>query len=197
MKSIQNRIVACVLVALVAGCSTGPYRGVSNPEIEGAAAKGSHFVGSRAPVFSLENDQGNPVSLDSLKGKWAVVYFYPQDDTPGCTCQANEFTELLSQFSNMNAVVLGVSPNTPASHRLFREKYDLHIVLLSDTSHETMRQYGAWMDMSIEGKDIGRVIRTTFIIDPNGKIAWHWPEVIPKGHAERVRDKLAELSGHS
>ena len=137
------------------------------------------------------------VTLDSFQGRWVVLYFYPQDDTPGCTCQANEFTELLARFHEMNALVVGISPDTPVSHEMFREKYELKIDLLSDLSHETMRAYGAWMDFTVEGKQLGRVVRSTFVIDPNGVVAWHWPEVVPRGHARRVREKLLELQSAS
>jgi peroxiredoxin Q/BCP len=122
-----------------------------------------------------------------------VLYFYPKDDTPGCACQATEFTETLSQFRNMNAMILGVSADSPQSHRLFIEKYGLALTLLSDPNHAVMKRYGAWVESSLGEKKTERVIRSTFIIGPNGLVRYHFPEVIPQGHAERVREKLAEL----
>ena len=161
--------------------------------MEQAASERSVFVGSSAPAFELQNQDGESVSLAGQRGKWLVLYFYPKDDTPGCACQATEFTGLLHQFRNMNAEVFGVSEDSPTSHRKFIKKYDLKLTLLSDSSHEVMRQYGAWTVQSIGGKSHGRTIRSTFIIDPKGVIKAHYPEVFPRGHAERVREKLAKL----
>jgi peroxiredoxin Q/BCP len=186
----MKRISLLGLLFLIA-CSSTPT--VTHREVEQAASSASPFVGRSAPAFALENDRSQMVSLESLRGRWVVLYFYPQDDTPGCTCQANEFTELLARFHEMNAQVVGISPDTPVSHEMFREKYGLKIDLLSDVSHETMRAYGAWMYFTVEGKQLGRVVRSTFIIDPNGTVAWHWPEVVPRGHAQRVREKLSTL----
>jgi len=165
-----------------------------NPgEMEEAASKRSPVIGSKATPFALQDPADKTVNLSDYKGKWTVVYFYPADDTPGCTCQATEFTDLLARFHNLNAVVIGISPDPPVMHALFINKYDLKLTLLSDTKHDTMKAYGAFVETKIGDKKIERVLRTTFLIDPNGVIAWHWPEVIPEGHAERVRDRLAQL----
>ncbi len=181
--------------ALVAGC--GPAANgrpeFTAAEMERAAASRSDLVGRKAPPFTLMNQDEKPVSLGDLAGKWVVLYFYPKDDTPGCACQANEFTELLWKFRNMDAVVYGVSADSPASHRRFMKKYGLELNLLSDPDHDMMASYGAWVSSSLGTMDYGRVVRTTFLIGPDGTIRHHWPEVIPEGHAARVRDKLAEL----
>jgi thioredoxin-dependent peroxiredoxin len=161
--------------------------------METAAAESSPLVNQPAPNFTLVDQNGKPVGLSSPRGQWVVLYFYPKDDTPGCTVQATEFTSLLGEFRNMNARVMGISADSPESHRDFIAKNDLKVTLLSDPQHEIMNQYGAWMDTKFSGTPYGRVIRSTFIIDPAGVIRYHWPEVIPEGHAARVRAKLADL----
>lgn len=167
----------------------------ANPgAMEEAASKGSPVIGSKAAGFALLDPDEKLVNLEDFKGKWTVVYFYPADDTPGCTCQATEFTDLLARFHNLNAVVVGISPDPPGLHALFTRKYNLKITLLSDTKRETMKTYGAWIEQKIGGVKVERVLRSTFLIDPQGTIAWHWPEVIPEGHAERVRDRLAKIA---
>lgn len=172
--------------------SVDPYRaGV----VEEAAAGRSPFTGQMAPDFTLVNQSDQPVALSTQRGRWVVLYFYPKDDTPGCTCQATEFTSLLKNFRDMNAEILGVSEDTPASHRAFAAKYYLALTLLSDPDHRVMESYGAWVTSGTGANRYGRLIRTTFIIDPSGVIRYHWPEVIPEGHAERVRQKLAQLQG--
>ncbi len=149
--------------------------------------------GKSAPAFTLPDKNGDKVRLADLRGQHVVVYFYPKDDTPGCACEATEFTELLWQYNGMGAAVLGMSPDSPADHRKFIKKYGLQLTLLSDPDRSVMSQYGAWVQTTIGGVQKGRVVRSTFLIDPDGKIGWHWPEVLPKGHAARVRNKLEEL----
>jgi peroxiredoxin Q/BCP len=169
---------------------------VSTPSprrVEDAAASQSQALGKTAPSFTLADKEDRPVSLTDYRGKWLVLYFYPKDDTPGCTCQATEFTDLLGRFHNLNAQVVGISPDSPGDHRFFAEKYDLKITLLSDVAQKVMRLYGAWVDTQVADQALGRVIRSTFAIDPNGRIAYHWPEVIPQGHADRVRERLELL----
>lgn len=203
-------VIACALS--LAACKTtdetrAPSDGHATPlpassvptpsalEMEEAAAKRSKVVGMDAPDFSLVDADEKLVKLSSLRGKWVVLYFYPQDDTPGCQCQASEFTTLLSEFHHLGSTVMGVSPDSPASKRFFREKYALGITLLSDPEHVVMKRYGAWVTTTVGEQTEGRVIRSTFLIDPKGKIAYHWPEVIPQGHAERVKTKLVALRG--
>jgi peroxiredoxin Q/BCP len=180
-------------VCLPAGCQpAGPV--YEQPLVqEEAASRNSPVVGLQAPEFSLPDPNGKPVTLASLRGQWIVLYFYPKDDTPGCTCEATEFTDLLGSLKGMNAKVYGVSADTPETHKLFIEKFKLGIELLSDPDKTMMRRYGAWVDYSLGERKFERVIRSSMIIDPNGVIRYHWPEVIPKGHAQRVREKLALL----
>lgn len=162
-------------------------------EMEEAAASRSPLKGVAAPAFTLQNQDEKPVALESLRGKWTILYFYPKDDTPGCTCQATEFTDILRRFHMLNAQVYGISPDSPSSHRFFITKYKLKLPLLSDTSHKVMANYGSYVPFKVGAIEGHRVVRSTFLIDPNGKIAYHWPEVIPEGHAARVRDKLAAI----
>ena len=173
------------------GCATLTDREAG--AMERAAATGSPLVGQTAPVFALSDQDDRPTALRDLRGRWVVLYFYPADDTPGCTCQATEFTRLLSRFHRLDADVLGVSPNTTDSHRRFRQKYGIQITLLADPDHSVARSYGAWNQLGWQNPQTGRIVRSTVLIDPNGVIAHHWPEVIPKGHADRVRRRLVEL----
>jgi peroxiredoxin Q/BCP len=144
-------------------------------------------------MFTLQDQDGRNVSLADLRGKWLVLYFYPKDDTPGCTCQATEFTKLLQQFKSMNAAVVGISADPPEHHRIFIRKYKLALTLLSDPEHKVMEQYGAWTKTLFGDRTMGRVTRSSFIIDPQGIVRYHCAEVIPLGHAERLRRKLVEL----
>lgn len=151
-------------------------------------------AGTKAPAFSLPNEDGRAVRLADFWGRWVVLYFYPKDDTPGCTTEACEFTGGIKAFDRLSATVLGVSPDSPESHLKFIAKYKLHIALLSDPRHEVMEKYGAWGVKKMYGKETAGVIRSTFLIDPEGRIAYVWPRVTAAGHAEKVREKLAELA---
>jgi len=186
-------IFACVILPLLAaGCDnsspdSGPFK---SSDMEQAASRTSPVIGKQAPDFTLPDQNSKPVALTGLKGKWVVLYFYPKDDTPGCTCQATEFTSLLQQFTDMGAVVLGVSPDSPDSHGFFIDKYNLDLTLLSDPDRKVMQQYGAWISSTLGTEAYYRIIRCTYLIGPDGVIRHHWPEVIPRGHAERVRQEL-------
>jgi len=147
----------------------------------------------KAADFSLCDQDEQPVSLRDFRGKWVVLYFYPKDDTPGCSTEACEFTDSLGQFQGLNAVVLGVSADSPASHRAFIAKHGLGLTLLSDPGHKIMEIYGAWGPKQSYGKKTVGVIRSTVIVDPEGRIARHWPKVKAAGHAAEVREALAEL----
>ena len=149
--------------------------------------------GQPAPAFNLPDQADVPVSLDSLHGRWVVLYFYPKDDTPGCTTEACEFTEGIEAFRSLDAVVLGCSPDSPQRHREFIAKYDLDLRLLSDPGHEVMAAYGAWGEKNMYGKVTVGVIRSTVIIDPEGRIAHRWKRASAKGHAQKVREKLEQL----
>lgn len=150
-------------------------------------------VGSPAPPFTLPDHTERDTSLSDFAGRWVVLYFYPKDDTPGCTTEACEFTAAFPEFAGMNAEVLGCSPDTPASHRRFIERHGLRIRLLSDREHQVMNAYGAWGEKSMYGRTTEGVIRSTVIIAPDGTVAAHWPSVRAAGHAAKVRETLAAL----
>ena len=152
-------------------------------------------VGSKAPDFTVPNQDGKLVNLDTLSSKWAVIYFYPRDDTPGCTVEANEFTELYSKFEDNNAVVIGVSPDNEAKHCKFIDKYELKVELLADTEKTMLSDYGVWQEKSMYGKTYMGVARTTYLINPDGQISEAWPKVKAKGHAEAVLNRLIDLKG--
>ena len=150
-------------------------------------------VGQKAPGFSLPNQDGETVSLADFRGRWVILYFYPKDDTPGCTTEACEFTEGIESFRGLDAEVLGCSPDSPEKHRKFIAKYDLGVRLLSDPEHGVMEAYGAWGEKNLYGKVTVGVIRSTVIIDPEGVVAHQWKRVKAKGHAEKVRERLEQL----
>lgn len=152
-------------------------------------------VGKPAPAFALQNQDGESVSLDRLKGRWVVLYFYPKDDTPGCTRQACEFTAGIAEFEKLDAVILGCSPDGAESHRKFIAKHDLQVQLLSDPTHATMEAYGAWGEKVLYGRKSVGVIRSTALIDPKGNVAHHWKKVRAAGHADHVAARLAALRG--
>ena len=152
-------------------------------------------VGKKAPAFSLPDENGTKVSLSELAGQWVVLYFYPKDDTPGCTVEACDFTSGIKGFEKLDATVIGCSPDSPETHRKFIAKYKLKVKLLSDPSHAVLEKYGAWGEKNNYGKKTMGVIRSTVIIDPAGKVSHHYPNVKAAGHAEHVSAKLAELTG--
>ena len=152
-------------------------------------------VGKKAPSFTLKNQDDEPVKLGGFAGRWVVLYFYPKDDTPGCTKEACEFTEGIAAFRKLDAVVLGCSPDSPERHRAFVKKHKLKVTLLSDPTHAAMEKYEAWGEKTLYGKVSIGVRRSTVIIDPSGKVAHHWRSVKAAGHAEYVRRKVAELRG--
>ena len=150
-------------------------------------------VGKKAPAFKLSDQNDQAVKRADLKGRWVVLYFYPKDDTPGCTTEACEFTAGIKGFEKLDAAVYGCSPDSPERHRKFIEKYKLKVSLLSDPGHEALESYGAWGEKNMYGRKMMGVIRSTVIVSPDGKIAHHWPKVKAAGHAAEVREKLAEL----
>lgn len=150
-------------------------------------------VGKKAPAFKLQDQDEKTATLAEYAGQWVVLYFYPRDDTPGCTVEACDFTKGIKGFEKLEAVVLGCSADSPASHRKFIEKFKLKLRLLSDPEHALMSKCGAWGEKVMYGKKVVGVIRSTVLIDPAGKVAHHWAKVKSAGHAEKVREKLAEL----
>jgi peroxiredoxin Q/BCP len=151
-------------------------------------------VGSPAPTFELPADDGNTVRLGDLAGKWVIVYFYPRDSTPGCTTEACDFRDNHIRLRDeLDAVVLGVSGDSLKSHVRFRDKHELPFRLLSDVEHDMMEQWGAWGDKKMYGRTFKGVIRSTYIVDPNGQIAAAWPKVRVKGHVDDVIATLTSL----
>ncbi len=143
-------------------------------------------VGTKAPTFSTTDDQGRPVRLADLKGKTVVLYFYPKDDTSGCTTQACEFRDAWAELEAKGVVVLGVSPDSQGSHQKFRAKHDLPFPLLMDTDHAIAERYGTWGEKSMYGRKYWGILRTTFVIDGTGVIRHVFEKVKPKGHAEAI-----------
>jgi peroxiredoxin Q/BCP len=142
--------------------------------------------GSPAPSFTLPDQDGKSVSLDDFRGQKLVVYFYPKDMTPGCTAEACQFNDNLQQFSAANVAVLGISPDGAASHQKFRAEHGLTFPLLTDADHAVMEAYGAWGEKTLYGKKSVGVIRSTFLIDEEGKVQRAWYSVKANGHAEKV-----------
>ena len=149
--------------------------------------------GAAAPSFNLESSAGKKISLKDLKGKKVVLYFYPKDDTPGCTKEACGFRDGIGELKKFGAVVLGVSPDDIESHRKFIKKYSLPFELLSDTDHALAEKYGVWKEKSMYGRKYMGIERTTFIIDADGKIAKIFPRVKVDAHSEEVAAALKAI----
>ncbi|MDD2383272.1 MAG: thioredoxin-dependent thiol peroxidase [Sulfurospirillaceae bacterium] len=150
-------------------------------------------IGDKAPAFSLPNQDDVEISLRDLEGKWIVLYFYPKDNTPGCTTEACDFTASLPQFEAQGAVILGISPDSTKKHRSFIEKQKLDITLLADESTEVAQSYGVWQLKKFCGKEYMGIVRSTFLINPEGKIAHIWSSVKVAGHANAVKIQLEAL----
>ena len=153
----------------------------------------SKLVGKKAPALGVPDQDGKTVKLDEYKGRWLVLYFYPNDDTPGCTTEACDFTNGLKDFEKLDAVVLGCSGDSPESHRKFIAKYKLKLRLLSDPSHDVMQAYGAWGEKVLYGKKSIGMIRSTFVIDGEGVVRKVFPRVKVDGHAEKVLEAISAL----
>lgn len=150
--------------------------------------------GERAPAFSLPDQDGTKVALKDYAGAPVVVYFYPADDTPGCTNEACQFNDNLRAFDRAGVAVVGVSPDDAASHRAFRAKYHLRFPLLSDLDHKVMERYGAWGEKTLYGRKTTGVIRSTFLVGADGKVREAWYGVRADGHAAKVLAEAAALS---
>jgi thioredoxin-dependent peroxiredoxin len=147
--------------------------------------------GDVAPPFSLPDQDGVVVSLADYAGRRVVVYFYPADDTPGCTKEACQFSDLTDDYAALGVEVLGISPDGGSAHQKFRAKYGLRISLLSDPAHEVMTRYGAWGPKKLYGRETVGVIRSTFLVGEDGRIERAWYNVRADGHASKVLDALA------
>ncbi len=142
--------------------------------------------GDPAPAFDLPSDGGGRAGLKAVRGRWVVLYFYPKDDTEGCTIEAREFTALAAEFGHAGAVVIGISPDSPKSHDRFKAKHELDLLLASDEEKTAAMAYGVWVEKSMYGRKFMGVERATFLISPKGKIVRIWRKVSARGHAEEV-----------
>jgi len=150
--------------------------------------------GSAAPDFALPADDGSTIRLKDFKGKAVVIYFYPKDDTSGCTSEAKAFTGLASAFKEIGVTVLGVSPDSVESHRKFKTKHDLDVLLAADTEKEAAQAYGVWVEKSMYGRKYMGVERATFLVDGKGKVARAWRKVKVPGHADAVLEAARALA---
>ncbi|ADD08686.1 thioredoxin-dependent thiol peroxidase [Candidatus Aciduliprofundum boonei] len=149
--------------------------------------------GDIAEDFCLPDYEGKEHCLCDYRGKWVVLYFYPKDNTSGCTKEAKGFTEMQDEFEKLGAVIIGVSKDSPKSHAKFIEKHNLKILLLSDEEHKVLERYGAWGKKKNYGREYYGTIRTTFLIDPEGKIVKVWRNVRVNGHVEKVLEELKKF----
>jgi len=147
-------------------------------------------AGDEAPDFTLDSDDGGPVTLSELRGRKVVLYFYPKDDTPGCTVQACDLRDALPRFEGVDAVILGVSADDVDSHAAFREKYDLNFPLLADSGGKVSDRYGVWGERIVHGEPLMGIERSTFLIDEEGFVERVWRGVSAKGHAEMLAGVL-------
>ncbi len=148
--------------------------------------------GKKAPAFTLPSSDGDTVKLSGLTGSYVVLYFYPRDNTPGCTVEAQDFRDAVPKLKKLGAVVLGVSKDSIASHCKFRDKFELNFPLLSDADGKVLEAYGAWGEKVLYGKKSLGVIRSTVLIGKDGKVIQHWPKVKVKDHAAAVLAAVAE-----
>lgn len=148
--------------------------------------------GELAPDFALPDETGALHALADQRGRWTVIYFYPADDTPGCSTEACQFRDVDAQVRDTGAEVWGISPDGAASHRKFREKFELPFTLLSDEDHAVAERYGAWTLKTNYGREYMGIQRSTFLVDPDGRVARSWPRVKADGHAAEVLVALAE-----
>ncbi|HEX4450291.1 MAG TPA: thioredoxin-dependent thiol peroxidase [Kofleriaceae bacterium] len=151
-------------------------------------------VGKKAPAFALESSEGGTVKLADFAGKPVVVYFYPRDNTPGCTVEAEGFRDAYAKFKKLGVAVVGISKDSIASHNKFRDKFKLNFPLLSDPDGKMLEAYGAWGDKTMYGKKMKGIIRSTVLIDGDGKVVQHWPKVSVKGHVDEVLDAARALA---
>ena len=149
-------------------------------------------IDDKAPEFTLQDENGKEISLKSLRGKVVVLYFYPRADTPGCTVEACEFRDTYKQMQKTGAVLLGISPDTPKAQKKFQDKFNLPFTLLADADKTAANAFGVMQEKNMYGKKVMGVVRTTFIISPEGKIQHIFPKVKPEGHANEVLAYLKE-----
>ncbi len=162
-----------------------------------ASAKVELTAGQPAPEFSLPDQTGKVHTLSAYRGRWVLVYFYPKDDTPGCTTEACGLRDRFAKFSKIKTVVLGVSADSVKSHQKFAEKFTLPFPLLADEQKQMVQAYGVWGEKSFMGKKYLGITRISFLIDPQGKIAKVYPKVTPADHPDEVLQDLAALGAAS
>ncbi|MBU0712164.1 thioredoxin-dependent thiol peroxidase [bacterium] len=149
-------------------------------------------VGNIAPDFTLMNQDNIEVTLNDYRGQWVVLYFYPKDNTGGCTKEAIDFTEHLDEYKKLNAQVFGISPDLVSSHQSFIKKHDLKVDLLADPDHKVLGKYGVWREKSMHGRKYFGVVRSTYLINPGGKIEKIWEKVSVDGHANDVMCEIQD-----
>jgi peroxiredoxin Q/BCP len=195
VKKVTKKNLKKSVKKKVADTATKSSKKVTNkPAVQKSIKKSTAsmpVVGSLAPDFALQSDAHGIVSLSKYRGSNIVLYFYPKDDTPGCTREACSFQENKNKLLDANAVVIGVSPDDVRSHAKFRTKYGLDFVLVADEGHKVCDEYGVWVEKNNYGKKYMGVQRATFLIDRNGCIAYVWPKVSVEGHTEEVLEVLS------
>jgi peroxiredoxin Q/BCP len=152
------------------------------------------MAGQQAPGFCLPDASGEDVCLASFRGQWVVLYFYPMDNTPGCTLEAKGFTSEFDEFAKLGATIIGISADTIESHQKFAQKYGLRFRILSDTKHEVLEKYRVWHPKKMFGKELFGVVRSTFLVSPEGRIEAVWRKVSVPGHVTAVKERLQALS---
>jgi peroxiredoxin Q/BCP len=160
---------------------------------DGNTLGGERMEKKNAPPFCLLNQNDESVCLEDFRGKWVVLYFYPKDNSKSCTLEALSFTDNIKSFKDLDAVVIGVSPDSVKSHKNFAHKHNLDLILLSDPEHKVLNQYNVWKMKKMYGKEYMGVERSTFLINTKGQIENEWIKVRVKGHVEEVKQKLLEL----
>ena len=151
------------------------------------------IIGDFAPDFTLFNQDSVEITLSDYRGQWIVLYFYPKDNTSGCTKEAIDFTEHFEEYQTLNAKVFGISPDPVKSHRSFIDKHGLKVDLLADSAHEVLEKYGVWQEKSMYGRKYFGIVRTTYLINPEGRIEKMWEKVKVDGHADDVMCEIKEL----
>ena len=150
-------------------------------------------VGDKAPDFILSDQNEKEHTLEEFLGKWVVLYFYPKDNTKGCTLESINFSNNVEKFSRLNAEIIGVSPDSTSSHKRFEQKQNLRVILLSNPDHGVLEKYGVWQLKKLYGREYFGVNRSTFIIDPEGNVAHVWLKVRVSGHVDEVLGKIRDL----
>lgn len=186
-----------VTAKAAAGAKTAkkaPSKPSSKPSAKPAAVPGVPVPGGKAPAFRLPDETGAPRALKDFAGRIVVLYFYPKDDTPGCTQESCDFRDNLNRLTSSGAAVLGVSADTVDSHRKFKTKHGLNFPLLSDPDHKALEAYGVWREKSLYGRKFMGIVRSTFVIDGKGVVRAAWPKVSVGGHVDEVLEAVRAVA---